>query len=59
MKRDMENGKLVLGSGLFVGATGVACDHHFNLRRGSVNCLFVDRSYRVEVFAGIVGSQNR
>jgi hypothetical protein len=46
-----EGGKLTLGSGLFVGPTGVACDHHFNPRRGSDDFLFLDGQYRIEVFA--------
>jgi hypothetical protein len=49
-----ESGKLTLGSGLFVGPTGVACDHHFNPRYGSEDFLFVDGRYRVEVFAVVV-----
>jgi len=50
-----ESGKLTLGSGLFVGSTGVACDHHFNPRSGSADFLFVDGRYRVEIFAVVVG----
>ena len=50
-----DNGKLTLGSGLFVGSTGVACDHHFNPRPHSTNFLFVDGAYRIEVFAAVVG----
>jgi hypothetical protein len=50
-----ENGKLTLGSGLAVGATGVASDHHFNPREGSVEFLYVDGDYEVEVFASVIG----
>jgi len=50
-----EGGKLTLGSGLFVGQPGVACDHHFNPRRGSDNFLFIAGKYRIEVFAVIAG----
>ena len=46
-----EGGKLTLGSGLFVGPTGVACDHHFNPHSGSHDLLFVPGRYRIEVFA--------
>lgn len=46
-----EGGKLTLGSGLFVGPTGVACDHHFSPRSDSTDFLFLDGRYRVEVFA--------
>ena len=51
-----ENGKLTLGSGLFVGPTGVASDHHFNPRENSGDgFLFVDGEYLIEVFATLVG----
>jgi hypothetical protein len=50
-----ENGKLTLGSGLFVGATGVASDHHFNPRSDSEDFVFASGEYLVEVFASIVG----
>jgi hypothetical protein len=48
-------GKLTLGSGLFVGPNGVACDHHFNPRLNVEHFLFAAGSYRIEVFATIVG----
>jgi hypothetical protein len=48
-------GKLTLGSGLYVGREGVACDHHFNPRHGSEEFLFHDGAYRVEVYATAVG----
>lgn len=51
-----EGGKLTLGSGLFVGPTGIACDHHFNPHRGS-NFRYVDGQYRIEIFAVLVGQQ--
>jgi hypothetical protein len=51
-----EDHKLTLGSGLYVGSTGVASDHHFNPREGSGDdFLFVDGEYFIEVFATIVG----
>jgi hypothetical protein len=50
-----EGGKLTLGSGLFVGPTGLACDHHFNLRDDSNTFLFLNGDYSVEVFATVVG----
>jgi hypothetical protein len=49
-----EGGKLTLGSGLFVGPTGVVCDHHFNPRRSaqhSQDFRFVAGRYRIEVIA--------
>ena len=49
-----ENGKLTLGSGLFVGATGVASDHHFNPREGLDEFLYVGGEYLIEVFATTV-----
>ncbi len=49
-----EGGKLTLGSGLFVGPTGIACDHHFNPRRGS-DFQYVDGAYRIEIVAVLVG----
>lgn len=51
-----EGGKLTLGSGLFVGQTGIASDHHFNPRHGSEGFLFINGHYRIEVFAVTVGS---
>ena len=51
-----ENGKLTLGSGLFVGSTGLASDHHFNPREHSgAEFLFIDGDYVVDVFATVVG----
>lgn len=51
-----ENHKLTLGSGLFVGSTGVVSDHHFNPRENFCDdFLFIDGEYFIEVFATIVG----
>ena len=52
-----EGGKLTLGSGLFVGPTGIACDHHFNPRHGSDDFIFHPGEYRVEVFVTTVGQK--
>jgi hypothetical protein len=51
--------RLTLGSGLFVGPTGVASDHHFNPREGvnRADVIYVDGEYRIEVFASIVGKK--
>jgi hypothetical protein len=49
-----EGGKLTLGSGLFVGPTGIACDHHFNPPRNS-KFQYVDGAYRIEILAVLVG----
>ena len=40
-----EGGKLTPGSGLSVGPTGIACDHHFNPHNGSIDFLYVDGEY--------------
>jgi len=51
-----ENHQLTLGSGLFVGPSGAASDHHFNPRENSGDdFLFIDGKYFIEVFATIVG----
>jgi hypothetical protein len=50
-----ENGKLTLGSGLFVGPAGIASDHHFNPREGLENFIYGDGQYQIEVFATVVG----
>jgi hypothetical protein len=52
-----ESGKLTLGSGLFVGSTGIASDHHFKPREGSTDFLFVNGKYLIEVFATVIGRQ--
>ena len=51
-----EAGKLTLGSGLFVGQTGIACDHHFNPNIVVDDFIFGDGEYRIEIFATTVGS---
>jgi hypothetical protein len=53
-----EQGKLTLGSGLFVGSTGVVSDHHFNPREGTYDdFLYVDGEYTLDVFATIAGQR--
>jgi hypothetical protein len=49
-----ESGKLTVGSGLFVGPTGVVADHHFNLRGSPDTLLFAAGTYTVEVFAVLI-----
>jgi hypothetical protein len=44
-----EDGKLTLGSGLFVGSTGIASDHHFNPREGVYNFFYGGGQYLIEV----------
>jgi hypothetical protein len=54
----MENGRLTLGSGLAVAPAGVASDHHFNPRQGSsIDFLYVNGDYQIDVFATIVGQR--
>jgi len=50
-----ESGKLTLGSGLFLGSTGIASDHHFNPREGLENFVYGGGDYLIEVFATVVG----
>lgn len=51
-----EGRELTLGSGIHVGQTGVSANHHFNPRADAKEFLFVQGTYRVEVFARIVGT---
>ena len=54
-----EREKLVRGSGLYVGETGVAVDHHF-LTPGDENGFrFTEGRYRLDVYAHILGDKNR
>jgi hypothetical protein len=50
--------RLSLGSGLFVGPTGVTYNHHFILRRDKSEFLFWDGEYRLEIFANVVGKSS-
>lgn len=47
--------RLVRGSGLFVGETGVAANHHFLAPPDGTSFHFIEGTYRLEVFAKIVG----
>jgi hypothetical protein len=47
--------KLVRGSGLFVGETGVAANHHFLLPSDGASFAFVAGIYRLELFAKLLG----
>lgn len=46
-----ESGKLVRGSGLFVGRDGIACDHHFLLPEDGSEFPFLTGDYTLRVFA--------
>jgi hypothetical protein len=50
-----EKGTLKRGSGLFVGQEGVTFDHHFLLPEDGANFQFLTGSYRLVVFAKLVG----
>ena len=52
------NKKLVRGSGLFVGETGVEANHHFFAPRDATAFQFVEGQYRLEVFARLLGDKN-
>jgi hypothetical protein len=50
-----ETSKLTAGSGLFVGQTGIALNHHFVLSAQHTGYQFVDGQYSIIVFARIAG----
>jgi hypothetical protein len=50
---------LVRGSGLFVGETGVAANHHFLTPRDAREFRFTEGQYRIEVFAHQLGDSHR
>jgi hypothetical protein len=50
-----ERGQLVRGSGLFVGETGIAANHHFLLPPQSGSFQFTEGHYRLDVFARLLG----
>lgn len=49
-----ERAQLVRGSGLFVGETGVAADHHFLPPPDMSGFAFAEGQYRLEVFAHLL-----
>ena len=50
-------GTLVRGSGLFVGPTGVALNHHFLPPEDGTQYVFMSGEYVMEVHASLVGAQ--
>ncbi|HYL77617.1 MAG TPA: hypothetical protein VEU96_25610 [Bryobacteraceae bacterium] len=54
-----ERDKLVRGSGLFVGETGVAANHHFLAPPDSSAFRFTRGLYRLDVFAHVLGDEHR
>ena len=51
--------KLVRGSGLFVGESGVAANHHFLATRDAGSFQFTAGRYKLEVFARLLGDSKR
>jgi len=51
--------KLVRGSGLFVGETGIAVNHHFLAPRDGSSFRFAEGRYRMDVFAQLLGNGDR
>ncbi len=49
--------KLVRGSGLFVGETGVAANHHFLTPKDGSSFQFLTGSYRLTVYARLLGDR--
>jgi hypothetical protein len=47
------------GSGLFVGETGVAANHHFLTPRDGNSFRFTEGHYRLDVFARLLGDQEQ
>jgi hypothetical protein len=50
--------KLVRGSGLFVGETGVAANHHFLAPMDGTSFHFTEGTYTLEVFARLLGDKS-
>ncbi len=50
--------KLVRGSGLFVGETGVATNHHFLTPEDGASFRFTEGRYRLDVLAHLLGDKN-
>jgi hypothetical protein len=53
------NEKLVRGSGLFVGETGVEANHHFLLPTDVSSFRFHEGLYEIEVFARLLGDKKQ
>lgn len=51
--------RLVRGSGLFVGETGIAVNHHFLAPKDGSNFRFTSGRYHMEVFAKLLGDGRR
>lgn len=53
-----EREKLVRGSGLYVGETGVAANHHFLTPSDENGFRFTEGKYRLDVYAHLLGDGN-
>lgn len=51
--------KLVRGSGLFVGETGVAANHHFLAPTDAHSFQFTEGTYKLNVYANLLGDRAR
>jgi hypothetical protein len=51
--------KLVRGSGLFVGETGVAANHHFLVPNDATTFRFTEGRYKLDVFAHLLGDRQQ
>jgi hypothetical protein len=51
--------QLVRGSGLFVGETGIAANHHFLTPRDGHPFKFTEGTYRMSVYANLLGDRTR
>lgn len=51
--------RLVRGSGLFVGEAGISANHHFLVPKDGNSFRFTEGSYRIEVFAQLLGDRER
>lgn len=53
------NEKLVRGSGLFVGESGVSANHHFLTHQDGSSFHFVEGHYHIEIFARLLGDRDQ
>jgi hypothetical protein len=51
--------RLVRGSGLFVGETGVEANHHFLTPKDANAFRFIEGNYRLDVFAQLLGDDRQ
>jgi hypothetical protein len=51
--------RLVRGSGLFVGETGIAANHHFLVPSDATSFRFTEGRYRLDVFTQLLGDTER